>query len=309
MIVTDTALNNLRTSLKKTFDDAYKDMREETFYRTVCFEAPSTGASNTYGWLGSFPQMREWIGDRVLRSLKEHSYEIRNKLWESTIDVLRTDIEDDNLGMYTGLTQGLGEEAAVHPDRLVGGLLPAGLTALCYDGQSFFDTDHPVYAEADGTGAVTTVSNVDIPGTNPGPAWYLLDNRRTLKPFIFQPRQRPQFDALTDPKSSDTVFMKDKFVYGARARHNVGYGFWQMAYMSRQPLTAANFVKARAAMRAFVGDGGRKLGIRPSHIVISGELQADAEALFKSTHLANGQSNTLYKAVEIIDTDWLEEAA
>lgn len=309
MIITNAVLNALRTSLSKTFDDTYKTMREQTFYRQVCFEAPASGRSNTYGWLGSFPQMREWIGDRVVKDLKEHSYAITDKLWEDTISVQRVDIEDDNLGMYTGLTQGLAEEAAYHPDKLVGALLPGGLSTLCYDGQNFFDTDHPVYPNHDGTGVAATVSNVSIPGVNPGPAWYLLDCRKTLKPFIFQPRMRPQFDALTNPNASDTVFMKDLYVYGARARHNVGYGFWQMAYMSRQPLNEANFRAARAAMRAFNGDGGRELGIRPSHIVIDGSLQSAAEDLFMATHLANGASNTLYKAVEIIDTDYLAAAA
>jgi len=308
MIITDAVLDALRTSLRKDFDTAYKAMREETFFRTVCFEASSTGRSNTYGWLGSFPQMREWVGDRVLKNLSEHSYQLVNQKWENSIQVSRDDIEDDNLGMYPGMAQALAEEAATHPDKLVGSLLPEGLTSLCYDGQNFFDTDHPVNAEHDGSGAVTTVSNVDIPGAGAGPAWYLLDNSRTLKPFIFQSRQSPVLESMTNANNSESVFMTDMFAYGARARHTVGYGFWQMAYMSQQPLTAENFRNARRAMRAFQGDGGRKLGIRPTHIVINGDLQSAAETLFMSREL-NGSSNTLYDAVKIIDTDWLEEAA
>lgn len=304
-VATVSALDALRTSLKKVFDDTYPKMREESFYKRVCFEASSTSKSNTYGWLGAFPEMHEWIGERVVRNLKEHGYVINNKLWESTVTIPRADIEDDNLGMYTGIVQGIAEAAAFHPDRLVGKLLPDGRSTLCYDGQNFFDTDHPVYENHDGTGTVSTVSNF-VDGAEE--AWYLLDTRRTFKPFIFQKRQEVQFDALTDSKKTDSVFMTDKFIYGTRARHSVGYGFWQMAYMSRQPLTADNFRAARAAMRAFKGDGGQPLGIRPSTIVIPGALQSKAEKIFLKSSLENGSSNELYKAVEIIDTDWLEAA-
>lgn len=302
MIITHAALNALRTALKKSFDDTYKQMRAASFYTTVATVVPSTTASNTYGWLGSFPKMREWVGDRVLNNLKEHGYTISNKLWEDTIDVRRVDIEDDNLGMYTPLVQGLATEAATHPDQLIAALIQAGHSTLCYDGQFFFDTDHPVYPNHDGTGVAATVSNIQA-GTEP--AWYLLDCARPLKPFIFQERQKPQFDTHDNPNASETVFMKDKYLYGARARHNVGLGFWQMSYKSTAALTAANFKSARAAMRAFQGDGGRKLGIRPTHIMISGELQGAAEELFNASTIG-GTSNTLYKAVQIIDTDWLQ---
>ena len=43
----------------------------------------------------------------------------------------------------------------------------------CYDGQNFFDTDHPVGEQ----GSQETVSNVQ---TGAGPAWYLLDTTRPV---------------------------------------------------------------------------------------------------------------------------------
>jgi len=45
----------------------------------------------------------------------------------------------------------MGESAATLADDLVWGLLPKGKTTLCYDGQNFFDSDHPVFANNDGT--------------------------------------------------------------------------------------------------------------------------------------------------------------
>ncbi len=305
MIVTNAALDALLTSFRTSFADTWKTFRAESFFQKVSFIAPSGSKSNTYGWLGEFPGMREWIGTRVVKDLKEDSYEIMNRLWEDTVSVNRTDIEDDNLGMYTGMVQGLAEAAARHPDELIAALIMAGHTQTCYDGQYFFDTDHPVFPNHDGTGVAATVSNYDDGGVEAGPGWYLLDTRRTFKPFIFQERVKAEFDALTAAKDNDTVFMLDQFLYGARARHAVGYGFWQMAYKSNAPLNAANFEAARLAMRSVTADGGRPLGIKPTTILVPPSLQSGADRLFKSMVDVNGASNPHYKAVEVLDPDWL----
>ena len=58
--------------------------------------------------------------------------------------------------------------------------------------------------------------------------WYLLATNRTLKPIVFQERVPVKFDSLEG--ASETGFMRDKYVYGVRARYNVGYGLWQNAY-------------------------------------------------------------------------------
>ena len=46
----------------------------------------------------------------------------------------------------------LGDRAATHYDVLLAALLKAGTTTLGFDGQNFFDTDHPIDAIA-GTGS------------------------------------------------------------------------------------------------------------------------------------------------------------
>ncbi len=306
MIITASVIDDIRTAFRREFDDAYKAMRATSFYQSVAYTAMSGGASNTYGWLGAFPQMREWIGDRVVKDLKESGYVIANRLWEDTVGLNRTDIEDDNLGMYSGLIRQLAEEAATHPDHLIAQLMREGETRLCFDGQNFFDTDHPVYAAHDGTGAVSTVSNYDDGGGAPGPAWYLLDCRRQLRPFIFQERMKAELEEKSDPRTSDVVFMKDQYLYGARARHAVGYGFWQMAYKSRAPLTEASFKAAREGMRTIARDGGTPMGIRPTHLVVGPSLQAAAEDLILRDLIGSGNKNPLYKSVEVLDIDWIE---
>ena len=58
--------------------------------------------------------------------------------------------------------------------------------------------------------------------------WHLHDASKPVKAIIFQPRKKPVFVQQTDT-SSDSVFMRKKFKYGAEARGAAGYGLWQMA--------------------------------------------------------------------------------
>jgi len=62
-------------------------------------------------------------------------------------------------------------------------------------------------------------------------AWFLLDTTKAIKPFIYQERKKPTFVQQTD-MSSDDVFNRKKFKFGAEARAAGGYGFWQLAYGS-----------------------------------------------------------------------------
>ena len=62
-------------------------------------------------------------------------------------------------------------------------------------------------------------------------AWYLMDTKLPVKPFIYQERKKPQFVQQTD-ESADTVFLRHHYRFGVECRANGGYGFWQMAYGS-----------------------------------------------------------------------------
>lgn len=304
-IVTAALLEALRTGLRREFNTTYQAALAATFYRDVATVVPSSSKSNTYGWLGDFPDMREWVGDRVVKDMKEQGYEIVNKLYESTVGVQRVQIEDDNLGIYTPMAQSMGAAAARHPDQLIAGLLGAGEATLCYDGQNFFDTDHPVYPSHDGTGVADTVSNYDDGGGSPGPAWYLLDTSKPLRPLIFQERIKPEFESLTDPKNSEDAFTKDLYKYGIRARHNVGFGFWQLAFKSRAALDETAFDAAMAAMMSIKKDGGDPMGVMPNRLVVPPALRASANAVVEVMHKAGGASNPNYKAVDVKVVPWL----
>lgn len=258
MIITSSTLNALRTGLNHAFQNGQS--RAQPSFREVATVVPSSTASNTYAWLGQFPGFREWIGERQFNSMKEHSYSITNKTFEDSIEIGRDEIEDDNVGTYSIVADEMGYAAEVFPDELVYGLLKNGTSEVCYDGQYFFDSDHPVNSKVDGSGTDASVSNLIIDDGYTGPTWYLLDTSRALKPLIFQERRKVNFTSMTQ-NTDQSVFINNKYQFGADMRCNVGFGFWQMAVAVRAEMTPDNIWGGIERLQSFSADGGRNLGL------------------------------------------------
>lgn len=301
-VITPQLIEALQTGFRKVFQDAYDGARAASFYELIATTVPSATASETYGWLGDFPDLREWIGDRVVKSMQASGYQIVNREFESTVGVRRSRIEDDQVGIYRPMFAAMGQAAARHPDRLVAELLIAAGATECYDGQYFFDTDHPVFPEVDGTGVAETVSNMADGAEVP---WYLFDTTRPLKPIIFQERRKPEFNAQMDARTSESVWRRAEYEYGVDSRCNVGFGFWQMAYRSRLPLTSDNLDAAIQAMMEFRADGGRPLGITPNLLMVPPALRAAANRTVKVMLGDGGASNPNYEAVDVRVVPWL----
>ncbi len=71
---------------------------------------------------------------------------------------------------------------------------------------------------------------VPMLSTNPN-AWYLIDTKRPMKPFIYQTRKPLQFVQMNKP-TDYPVFMNKKFIFGCDCRDNAGYGLWPLCYGS-----------------------------------------------------------------------------
>lgn len=155
MLINAANLDALRTTLGTQYSAGYG--RTPTFWDKIATEIPSKSKSNTYGWVAQMLVLREWLGPRIAQNLSEHAYTLVNKTFEGTVEVDRDDIEDDNLGIYTGVMMPqLGEATKKHPDILLKGLMQAN-TALAYDGLTLFNASHLTF---DKTGATPTYSNL-----------------------------------------------------------------------------------------------------------------------------------------------------
>ena len=294
-IINGAALSALFTGFRTLFQQAFA--AAPTFWEKVAMLVPSTTAEEHYPWLGDIAGLREWIGDRVVNALKVYDYAIRNKPFEKTIGVSRASIEDDTYGIFGPRFAMIGDAAKRHPDTLVFALLKAAFSTVCYDGQYFFDTDHPVTVN----GVTSSVSNY---GGGTGTAWYLLDTSRPVKPLIFQKRKDynlVRLDRETDPN----VFMRAEYLYGVDARVNVGFGFWQMAYGSKQDLTSDSYAAARAAMVSLTDEAGSSLGIMPNLLVVPPTLEGTARKLLKNETNAAGATNEWYGTADVLMVPYL----
>lgn len=283
----------------KGFKSVYGETFEVTksYKDTLAMTVLSSTGEEQYAWLGQFPDLREWVGDRRIKELSSHGFSIRNKKFESTVRVRRDDISDDRVGIYKPMVQEMGRVAKLHPDKLLFSLLASGFDTLCFDGQNFFDQDHPVVRSNQ---LAESVSNVQ---TGTGAPWYLLDLSKAMKPIIWQERETYEFQSITNPNDAH-VFMSDEYVYGIRARVNCGFGLWQLAYGARSDLNSENFALARQSMSLFAGDEGQKLGITPTHLIVPPALEAKARTLLMADQI-EGSSNIWKGTAELIVSPWL----
>jgi phage major head subunit gpT-like protein len=289
MDLTPANLRALRTTFSKDFRDAYGTT--EVWYPKLSTTVRSSSTQNDYGWMADLPQVREWLGSRVVNNLITQSYTLKNKTYESTLGVPREAIEDDNLGIYSEVSAAHGEAFRKHPDVLHTVLLKDGESNLCFDGQNYFDTDHPVngkdaslgtYSNYNASGKALTQDNflaqravmmgylgeggrplgvrpnllvvppalegtaisivknefftAGISNTTRGmaeilvieelagedTAWYLVDARKRIKPFVFQLR-RPVSFVTKNRIDDDVVLEENEFRMYADARYNAGY--------------------------------------------------------------------------------------
>lgn len=288
--------------LNQAFNGAFKTglaalPPDAELLNSCVMQVPSTTSEEKYAWLGAMTKFREWIGERKFQNLRQHDYAIKNKTFENTVSVNRDVIEDDQYGIYTPVFQQLGQDAAVHPFELAFGLLAAGTTTKCYDGQYFFDTDHPVGLP----GAEVSVSNYQTGAAAP---WYLIDASKVIKPIILQKRRDYAFQAKTN-LSDENVFRENEFVWGADARLNVGFGLWQYAYRSDVTLDAAAYEAARAAMGAFRGDNGVPLNARANILLVGPSNEGPARRIVQAETGANGATNVNAGTAKVVVCPWL----
>lgn len=156
-IINGENLKAISKAFKKEFQDSYSKV--EINYPKVATEVKSNTISTDYTWLGDFPKMIEWIGDRAVKDLKAHSYNITKKRFELTIGMDRDYIIYDNLGLMKPRIQQMAWDAKTHYDEIVFPLLETN--GKCYDKKRFFATNHKV-----GTIDISNLGNLPLNKAN-----------------------------------------------------------------------------------------------------------------------------------------------
>lgn len=280
----------LNTAFNTAFNATFTDT--PTTWAKIAMKVPSTTRHQAYPKLDDIKGMREWVGERHIQRLGRDGFTITNRKFENTIAVSADDIADDQIGLHTTMVQDFAQTAAELPDELIYDLLPLGFTTDHYDGQKFFDVDHPVRDE---DGVERSVSNYT---DGAGPAWFLIDDSRAIKPMIFQDREAAKITAKTN-LTDDNVFHQDEFLWGVKRRCAAGFGAWQLIHGSKAELTPASYATARRSMLEMRGQHGRKINLRPKLLVVPPSLEGVAREILLAERTTAGATNVWRGTAEL----------
>lgn len=312
MEITPSNLGALYTRYNQSFQEAF--LQQTILWNKVAQLFQSTSESETHVWADRIPQLRKWVGDRVVRNVSLRDYILTNAPYELTEGLDRFKIEDNKIAAFEPVVRMMAAQAKKWPDTLLfdgtSGILATGqnASAVTYDGQPFFSTAHPQnpdnpnsitqsnyfasgypltaanyaavraamrgFRGADGlplkvnpnllivppaletAGHQILMEDWIAPTANVGAVaggapsqnalkgtadllvvddlagqdgtWYLVDSKKSIKPFLFQLRQAAEFVMRVKP-DDPSVFSRHEFQYGVSVRGAAGYGAYFLA--------------------------------------------------------------------------------
>lgn len=186
------------------------------FYPRLSLRVESNTDYENYDWLGSFPGMREWLGDRKFHQLTSAEFLIKNKDWESGIQLPKKHIDDGRTGYFDRLAEGLANEASYHPDELMIETMEGAETIRCFDGAFFFDTNH-IFSDSGVQSNLLTANVADPANPTPDELRNIVEQALTafrgFKRDNGKPYMRPSLETVNDllavyPHTMDNNFKK-----------------------------------------------------------------------------------------------------
>ena len=103
----------------------------------------STQFEEIVKWLGSTPAFRKWEGERAAQGINENSVTIKNEDYEATLEFKRREVTQDKTTQVLTRVDEFAVRAAHHWASLMTDTMVLGESTAGYDGEFFFDTDHP----------------------------------------------------------------------------------------------------------------------------------------------------------------------
>lgn len=116
-------------------------------WQSIAMQIPSSSRSTLFAWLANQANVREWVGPRQHKGMSTRTWEVIARKFELSFEFSRDQIDDDLSGLVGQAIMAAGSQAQAwidHENQLIATVLEAGISSLCFDGQFFFDTDHPI---------------------------------------------------------------------------------------------------------------------------------------------------------------------
>ena len=137
------SINQLVTS-RAVIGEIYHRLQvgDGSYIDRYAMKISSSQEVENYAWLGQVPKMREWIGGRQPKGLRENTWSLTNKDHEATLEILVKDLRREKFGQIKVRITELARRTLSYPSTLMSSLIANGKATACYDGQFFFDIDH-----------------------------------------------------------------------------------------------------------------------------------------------------------------------
>lgn len=248
---------------------------------------------------------REWVGDRELKRFEGQEYRFEIGKYENSFEVDADELnEKSKIMSYELLVREMAQGAADHPDLMHWGFLEGGaLTEAGIDGVPLLSASHPKLHTSG------TDSNIDSGGS--GVNWYLFDNSRVLKAFLWgkDPRRDYRFRALMAEEAGNVDgFMRDHHLMGVDTKVGIGAGDWRRVYKSNQALTTPFLSDARATMKQRKDHQGNPIRVNPRTLVVPPSLETAARQLATAERDSSGATNIMKGTIDVVVCEYLADA-
>lgn len=159
MLITPSSLDALFISFSQIFKEAYMGT-PQPLTEAIGQRVPSNTRDQRYPFVQALTGfMRQWLGERQIQNVVVDGFTVTNKKWENTLAIERTDVEDDQYGVYVNmLVPNLARHAKMLSDVEIADVINSNPN--CFDGQAMFSASHPI----DPSGAVAGVQSNSLSG-------------------------------------------------------------------------------------------------------------------------------------------------
>lgn len=134
-------LKALNLSIQTTFKTSKDNVEDADMYKKFADISPSNTKVQGVLTLTDAPGMREFKSERVPGTISDILYQVTHRKWESTLNVKREDIEDDNIGYIPAAVKKMVAKARKHYTLLASAALDGGFAAKMSDGKAFYHAD------------------------------------------------------------------------------------------------------------------------------------------------------------------------
>lgn len=159
-IITSDYLRSVTGGLRRLYNEALKNPQFEEEGRLnindIMMRMSSNSKTENWDWSGFPAPIQEWNDRRERKGLNFFRITIDNKKYGTAIPVEREALEDDQLDLIKPKVNLLSVRVNEFNEKKGIALLESGFSAVCYDSQYFFDTDH---SEGDSGTQVNKSSN------------------------------------------------------------------------------------------------------------------------------------------------------